>query len=295
MAGLLAIAALIAIAVAGRSGSASSSPAGRARFDSPARSHGRLRGIHKIRHIVIIMQENRSFDNYFGTYPARRRDPRPRRPPRQGAVHSRSRRALRAPLSRPPRPQRRRASTVCHRQRADRRRQDGRVRQGAGEVSTLIGPCRRRDGLPHGKEIPNYWKYAHNFVLQDHMFGSVASWSLPSHLYFDLVVVGALHKAQRSSQLHQRPANRPALPSGLATAPAAAADLRVDRSHLPAAQVPCQLALLHVHGNRALVRLGRHAVVRARHRWTPERLDLVSAQMVRHRPQATIRPGTSSR
>ena len=28
-----------------------------------------LSGIHKIRHIVIIMQENRSFDSYFGTYP----------------------------------------------------------------------------------------------------------------------------------------------------------------------------------------------------------------------------------
>ena len=25
--------------------------------------------IHKIRHVVVIMQENRSFDNYFGTYP----------------------------------------------------------------------------------------------------------------------------------------------------------------------------------------------------------------------------------
>ena len=29
----------------------------------------RLTGIHKIRHIVVIMQENRSFDSYFGTYP----------------------------------------------------------------------------------------------------------------------------------------------------------------------------------------------------------------------------------
>ncbi len=26
-------------------------------------------GIHKIKHVVIIEQENRSFDNYFGTYP----------------------------------------------------------------------------------------------------------------------------------------------------------------------------------------------------------------------------------
>jgi phospholipase C len=25
--------------------------------------------IHKIRHVVIIMQENRSFDSYFGTFP----------------------------------------------------------------------------------------------------------------------------------------------------------------------------------------------------------------------------------
>ena len=28
-----------------------------------------LTGIHKIRHVVVIMQENRSFDDYFGTFP----------------------------------------------------------------------------------------------------------------------------------------------------------------------------------------------------------------------------------
>src|SRR6266566_1291807 len=26
-------------------------------------------GMHKIKHVVVIMQENRSFDTYFGTYP----------------------------------------------------------------------------------------------------------------------------------------------------------------------------------------------------------------------------------
>jgi phospholipase C len=31
-------------------------------------------------------------------------------------------------------------------------------------------------------EIPNYWSYARNFVLQDHMFEGVNSWSLPTHL-----------------------------------------------------------------------------------------------------------------
>lgn len=28
-----------------------------------------LTGSHKIRHVVVIMQENRSFDSCFGTYP----------------------------------------------------------------------------------------------------------------------------------------------------------------------------------------------------------------------------------
>jgi len=32
-------------------------------------SKGSTSGIHKIKHVVMIMQENRSFDSYFGTYP----------------------------------------------------------------------------------------------------------------------------------------------------------------------------------------------------------------------------------
>jgi phospholipase C len=32
-------------------------------------------------------------------------------------------------------------------------------------------------------DIPNYWAYAHDFVLQDHMFEPNASWSLPAHLF----------------------------------------------------------------------------------------------------------------
>ncbi|HEY3645060.1 MAG TPA: alkaline phosphatase family protein, partial [Gammaproteobacteria bacterium] len=38
-------------------------------------------------------------------------------------------------------------------------------------------------GFHDAREIPNYWTYAKDFVLQDHMFESVASWSEPSHLY----------------------------------------------------------------------------------------------------------------
>ena len=38
-------------------------------------------------------------------------------------------------------------------------------------------------GYHDAREIPNYWRYAHDFVLQDHMFQAVSSWSLPEHLY----------------------------------------------------------------------------------------------------------------
>ena len=38
-------------------------------------------------------------------------------------------------------------------------------------------------GYHDQREIPNYWAYAQNFVLQDKMFEPNASWSLPSHLF----------------------------------------------------------------------------------------------------------------
>src|SRR5438093_1714350 len=44
--------------------SARMTPAGTQR--KPARAPA---GIHKIKHVIVIMQENRSFDHYFGTYP----------------------------------------------------------------------------------------------------------------------------------------------------------------------------------------------------------------------------------
>jgi phospholipase C len=37
-------------------------------------------------------------------------------------------------------------------------------------------------GYHDDREIPNYWAYARDFVLQDQMFEPNASWSLPAHL-----------------------------------------------------------------------------------------------------------------
>ena len=38
-------------------------------------------------------------------------------------------------------------------------------------------------GYHDRREIPNYWRYARDFVLQDHLFEPVTSWSLPQHLF----------------------------------------------------------------------------------------------------------------
>jgi phospholipase C len=38
-------------------------------------------------------------------------------------------------------------------------------------------------GYHTAAEIPNYWTYANDFVLQDHMFEPTLSWSLPAHLF----------------------------------------------------------------------------------------------------------------
>jgi phospholipase C len=59
----------------------------------------------------------------------------------------------------------------------------------AGCERTFNPNCGNSGGTPDvmgyhdGSDIPNYWAYAHDFVLQDHLFESDASWSLPSHLY----------------------------------------------------------------------------------------------------------------
>jgi len=59
------------------------------------------------------------------------------------------------------------------------RRLDGFVAQAEGGRKTTTDVM----GYHDAREIPNYWTYAKDFVLQDHMFEPNASWSLPEHLF----------------------------------------------------------------------------------------------------------------
>jgi phospholipase C len=153
-------------------------------------------GIHKIKHVVVIMQENRSFDSYFGTYPGADGIP----PgvcvpdPMSGSCvapfHDSADRNFGGPHG---------ASAATG--DIDGGQMDGFVGQaerGAGCSSDdpTCSPCEQQNlaqtpgskcvdvmGYHDAREIPNYWSYAHDYALQDHMFEPNASWSLPAALY----------------------------------------------------------------------------------------------------------------
>ena len=155
-------------------------------------------GLEKIDHLIFIVQENRSFDHYFGTFPGANGFPTNAQgkftvcipnpflghcsPPyhtasafnwggRHNDVHSRI--------------------DINH------GKMDGFIRSlrdGHGvcwtqpdlpACSRYVGPQNQPDVMSYmtGREIPNYWRYAQHYVLSDRMFAPSDSWTLPSHLY----------------------------------------------------------------------------------------------------------------
>jgi phospholipase C len=143
--------------------------------------------------VIVIMQENRSFDTYFGTFPGADGIPM------SGGV----------PTVCIPDP----VTSGCDRPFHDTADVNGGGPHGqtnatadinGGEMDGFVsqaGKGRRNCadqtdpactnggaapdvlGWHDAREIPNYWTYAQQFVLQDHMFEPNASWSLPEHLF----------------------------------------------------------------------------------------------------------------
>jgi phospholipase C len=145
------------------------------------------KGIHKIRHIVIIMQENRSFDNYFGTYPGADGIPLRHGQPAVCIPDPRRHRCVK-----PYHDRRDYNYGGPHDAKADladinRGKMNGFIAEQEKAMAAChcgtVTPPNDVVGYHTGKEIPNYWTYARDFVLQDHMFEANASWSLVSHLY----------------------------------------------------------------------------------------------------------------
>ena len=144
------------------------------------------------------MQENRSFDSFFGTFPGA--DGIPMRNGVPDGLRARSRTGT---------PASGRSTTSADRNAGgphdhidavadiDGGKMDGFIKQAHQRAASSPAPraSRRRRcslapdraasvmGYHDARELPNYWAWAKAFVLQDHLFESDTSWSLPAHLY----------------------------------------------------------------------------------------------------------------
>jgi phospholipase C len=158
----------------------------------------RVPGIETIQHVIIVIQENRSFDQFFGTYPGADGIPR---------ESGRWQVCLPDPATghcvEPYHDDNFWDAGAAHNQPAsvtdvDGGKMDGFVREYRRTGNICVRnpdepPCPKATPGPRGqpdvmgwhdaREIPNYWRYAHRFVLQDHLFAPSDSWTLPSHLF----------------------------------------------------------------------------------------------------------------
>ena len=148
----------------------------------------------KIQHVVIIMQENRSFDNFFGTFPGADGIPMQNGVPTVCVPDPQTGTCVAPFHSATDKDQD--APHFAQDAAADinNGEMDGFIRQAIAAAQTAcqnsqdpnctnLGSQPGVMGYHDAREIPNYWAYAQNFVLEDHMFEPAASWSLPAHLF----------------------------------------------------------------------------------------------------------------
>ena len=148
----------------------------------------------KIKHVVVIMQENRSFDSYFGTYPGAEGIPMKEGVPTVCVPDPKAQEDCVKPFHDTadlnhggPHGQSSATADI------NGGKINGFIKQAENAQKNCKDPnnpaCTQGSGTPDvmgyhdEREIPNYWAYAKNFVLQDHMFEPNASWSLPEHLF----------------------------------------------------------------------------------------------------------------
>jgi phospholipase C len=201
-AGLVALLALLPAVALAISGLASAS--GRSEPDPPAASPAEPtpeaptepEGIFKLDHLIFIVQENRSFDHYFGTYPGvdgfRYQGGKPANcvpDPilgRRSCVYRSTRERYKGG------PHNRHAAVTSINGGAMNGFIDALPRRplwcadrSDPECAAYLGPQSQPDVMSYvtRQEIPNYWAYADEYVLQDRMFGPTDGWTLPAHLF----------------------------------------------------------------------------------------------------------------
>ena len=129
---------------------------------------GATPGAMPIKHVIIVVKENHTFDNYFGSFPGAAGISQCATPQGTGPCPH-------AP-DRTPR-------DLCHAHSCAITDWHGGAMDGWGNVD---GSSKNNDDLAwaqyHEDDIPNYWAYAKAFALGDHFFSNVLAPSFPGHL-----------------------------------------------------------------------------------------------------------------
>jgi phospholipase C len=141
-----------------------------------------------IRHFVVLMQENHTFDSYFGTYPGADGIPHGECMPVDPTRGAR-------PCVRPFHIGNRSIVDLDHSESSatgdvDRGRMDGFVR--AQNIRT--GEGAQAMGYYDASDVPFYWNVADRYVLFDHFFSSSLGGSFLNHVYW--VAAGAGNATQ---------------------------------------------------------------------------------------------------
>lgn len=144
-------------------------------------------GIHKIKHVIVIMQENRSFDSYFGTYPGADGLPKGTCVPTTAGAPCQAPYPAHADVNGGgPHGKVNAAADIAGGKMDGFFAQASMAKKGCKDpTNPACSHSKTPDvmGYHTQSDIPNYWSYAQHFVLQDHMFEPNASWSLPAHLF----------------------------------------------------------------------------------------------------------------
>jgi len=118
-----------------------------------------------IQHTVIILQENHTFDNYFGTFPGA-----------DGVTRGVTSTGSLVPLTPMTDVY---TAPVCNSWDCAIQAMDGGKMDSFDRLSGGLSAYTQASQ----QEIPHYWQYAQHFVLADHYFTSVHGPSLPNHLF----------------------------------------------------------------------------------------------------------------
>jgi phospholipase C len=126
----------------------------------------------RIQHVLFLLQENHSFDNYFGSFPGADGIPAGVKVEGVAPFHLRSFRTGNLAHGQPA------VTTAVH----------------GGAMDRFVTAERSSDtmGYYDEEDIPNYWAYARRFALADHFFSPSAGPSLPNHLFALGATAGAV-------------------------------------------------------------------------------------------------------